>query len=200
MSDEKNIFQKIGDAVVDYAPGLAGVLALVPGVGVIPAAALGAVAALGRSFGLGTTAKPEEVLAAVTAADPPELRLKAQQADNDFKIRMREADLAETNAYLTDTQGARKMRSDHEAITGNSDYNLYLLAWTIVVGFFGLMALLFKFSLPPDQNGVIFVLFGALASGFGQVLNFFFGSNKNSGSKTAMIYNSTPGVPKMDIK
>lgn len=197
--EERNIFQKIGDAVVDFAPGLAGVLALVPGVGVIPAAALGAVAALGRSFGLGTNAKPEEVLAAVNAADPPELRLKAQQADNDFKIRMREADLAETNAYLGDIQGARGMKTAHETVTGKSDYNLYLLAWTIVVGFFALMALLFKFSLPLDQSGVVFVLFGALAAGFSQVLNFFFGSNKSSENKTAMIYNSTANLPKKEV-
>ena len=195
MAEEKNIFQKIGDAVVDYAPGLAGVLALVPGVGTIPAAALGAVAALGRSFGLGTTAKPEEVLAAISA--DPEMRLKVMIAENEFALKMKQAELDETKAFLSDVQSARSRQIEHEKATGQSDLNLYVLAWTIIVGFFVLIGVLLFVPLPPDQTGVLFMLFGALSAGFGSVLSFFFGSNKSSENKTAMIYNSTPNVPKM---
>lgn len=196
MAEERSVLQKIGDAIADYAPALAGVLTAT-GVGVPAAAAVAAVGGLARTFGLGSDAKPEEVLAAISA--DPEIRLKAMIAEQSFKAEMGRQEIEKLKAQLADVQGARTMRTEHEKITGKSDYNLYFLAWTIVVGFFALMGLLFHYTLPPDQNGVIFVLFGALASGFGQVLSFFFGSNKSSENKTAMIYNSTPGLPKKEV-
>jgi hypothetical protein len=42
-------------------------------------------------------------------------------------------------------------------------------------------------ALPPGQNEVIFMLFGAISSGFGQVLGFFFGSSKSSADKTQLL-------------
>ena len=39
-------------------------------------------------------------------------------------------------------------------------------------------------QLPQGSNDVVFMLFGALASGFGVVLQYFFGSSKSSSDKT----------------
>lgn len=194
--DERTIFQKIGDAVTDFAPGIATVLAAT-GVGAPVAAAVGAVGALGRAFGLGSQAKPEEVLSAISA--DPEIRLKAMIAENDFKAEMGRQEIKKLETELADVQSARTRQTDSEKATGKRDYNLYILAWVIVLGFFVLMALLLKFTVPPDQNGVIFMLFGALASGFTQILSYFFGSNKSSENKTNMIYNSTPNLPKKEV-
>ena len=185
MPEERSVFQKIGDAVTDYAPGLAGILALVPGVGTVPAAALGAVAALGRSLGLGSAAKPEDVLQAISA--DPEIRLKAMVAENDFKTEMGRQDLEKLKAELADVQSARLRQVESEKATGKRDLNLYVLAWTIILGFFILMGFLLKWPVPEDQNGVVFMLFGALATGFGQVLQYFFGSSKGSSDKNEQI-------------
>ena len=185
MPEERNIFQKIGDAVTDYAPGLAGILALVPGVGTVPAAALGAVAALGRSLGLGSSAKPEDVLSAIST--DPEIRLKAMVAENDFAVKMGQQDLDKLKAELADVQSARLRQVESEKATGKRDLNLYVLAWTIILGFFILMGFLLKWPVPEDQNGVVFMLFGALATGFGQVLQYFFGSSKGSSDKNEQI-------------
>ena len=185
MPEERSVFQKIGDAVTDYAPGLAGILALVPGVGTVPAAALGAVAALGRSLGLGSQAKPEDVLSAISA--DPEIRLKAMVAENDFAVKMGQQELDKLKAELADVQSARSRQVESEKATGKRDLNLYVLAWTIILGFFILMGFLLKWPVPEDQNGVVFMLFGALATGFGQVLQYFFGSSKGSSDKNEQI-------------
>lgn len=191
-SSDKNIFQRIGDAVTDYAPGIAGILALVPGVGTVPAAALGAVAALGKTLGLGTQAKPEDILQTIQSMPDSELKLKFVQAEQTFQLAQRDQDIKELQTRLADIQGARSMHTEHEKLTGKSDYNLYVLAWVLVVGFLVLIGFLLKVPVPEDQNGVLFMLFGALAAGFSQVLSFFFGSNKSSENKTDMLFNSTP--------
>lgn len=190
MADEKNVFQKIGDAVVDFAPGIATVLAAT-GVGAPIAAAVGAVGALGRAFGLGSTASPADVLAAISKADP-EAAIKIMVAENDFKIKMRDFELQELRAELGDIQSARSRQVAHETVTGKSDVNLYVLAWTIVVGFFGLMGLLFKYAVPADQTGVVFMLFGSLAAAFGAVIQYFFGSSSGSAAKTVMLSKAEP--------
>jgi len=189
MSDDKNVFQKIGDAVVDYAPALAGVLALVPGAGAVPAAAISALGALGKSLGLGTNAKPEDVLAAVTA--DPEIRLKAIVAENEFKLGMREADIEELKAKLADVQSARNRQIEHEKATGKSDINLYVLAWVLVIGFFGLTGMLLYFSYEgksiTDTTGTLFMLMGTMATCFGMVVGYFFGSSVGSAQKSDII-------------
>jgi hypothetical protein len=197
--EERNIFQKIGDAVVDYAPSVAGILALVPGVGVIPAAALGAVASLGKACGLGTNAKPEEVLAAVTA--DPEIRLKAQIAENDFKVKMRDAEIAEMNinldklrAQLSDIQNARLMNTEAIKATGKRDFNLYALAWLNTLGFYVMIGffiwMLFAqvtVSVPQALNDILFMLVGCLVTNYTGVNTYFFGSSAGSDLKTQLM-------------
>jgi hypothetical protein len=179
--DEKTIFQRIGDAVVDFAPGIATVLAAT-GVGAPVAGAVGALGALGRAFGLGSTAKPEEVLTAISA--DPEIRLKAMVADNDFKAEMGRQDLEAMRAELADIQSARTRQVESEKAIGRRDTNLYLLAWCICAGFFGLMAVLLFVKIPEDSTGVIFMLFGSLSAAFGGVVSYFFGSSKGSADKS----------------
>lgn len=184
MTDERSIFQKIGDAVTDFAPGIATVLAAT-GVGAPVAAAVGAVGALGRAFGLGSSAKPEDVLTAISA--DPEIRLKAMVADNDFKAKMRDLEIQELKTYIEDVQSARTRQVETEKATGRRDTNLYVLAWTIIGGFFGLMAVLLFVKIPEDSTGVIFMLFGSLSAAFGGVVSYFFGSSKGSADKSAEL-------------
>jgi uncharacterized membrane-anchored protein YitT (DUF2179 family) len=71
--------------------------------------------------------------------------------------------------------------------TGKRDYNLYILAWTVVVGFFGLCAALLFKAIPDGQNDIVYVLFGGLVTGFSTVLAYFFGSSKGSADKTKFL-------------
>lgn len=68
----------------------------------------------------------------------------------------------------------------------------YLLAGIIVVGYLVLVGYMAIHEAPEKNSGVLNTLFGALTLAFGGVVNYFFGSNKESAAKTQMIYDSTP--------
>jgi len=59
--------------------------------------------------------------------------------------------------------------------TGKRDVNLYVLAWIVVIGFFALVGILIWATLPQANIGPVNQLFGAMATGFGMVLQYFFG-------------------------
>jgi len=116
-----------------------------------------------------------------------ELQLKHKERLEELKIEEAKVALEETKAYLADTQSARQREVAVVQATGKKDYNLYILAWTIVVGFFALTGILMRYGLPADTSGVVNLLFGGLVSGFATVLGYFFGSSKGSADKTALL-------------
>jgi len=199
MAEEQSVFKKIASAVGTYAPGIASVLALIPGVGTLPAAAIGAVGILAKSLGMPSTAKPEDILATIQSMPDSELKLKFVQAEQAFQISKRDQDIKELQINLADTQNARGRQIEHEKITGKPEMFLYVLSTIIVLGFLAIVGVLLFVDVPSDQTNVLYALLGTLGTGFIMVLQYYFGSNKSSNHKTAMIYNSTPNQPKADV-
>ena len=115
-----------------------------------------------------------------TEADKAKVRLAELAAEGQLK---------ELGAYYADIQGARSREVEIVKATGKKDTNLYVLAWMLVGGFFALLATIMFVPIPPDQNGVVFMLFGSLASAFGAVIGYFFGSSKSSADKSAQLAN-----------
>lgn len=149
-----------------------------------------AIKMIGSALGVEPT---EDAVTTALQADP-EAMLKLKQFELDNKVELRKIVLEQERARLADVADARSRQIKHEETTGKSDTNLYVLAWTVVFGFFGLMALLCFKALPGDSSGVVFMLFGALATGFGQVLQYFFGSSKSSSDKTKLMATGQPSV------
>ena len=116
-----------------------------------------------------------------------ELEVEAQRLHYEAIDKERQASIDELKAYIGDVQNARSRQVEHEKATGNSDMNFYVLAWVVVLGFFALMGVLMFVEIPVKQTEVMFMLFGTLSSGFGAVLQYFFGSSKGSADKTAHI-------------
>jgi len=146
----------------------------------------GAVGALlGKALlGDGEDTTPENVMKAV---GDPETILKAKQFEMEHTVELQKLVIQQEQMRLADVADARKRQVGSEQATGKRDYNLYLLAWVLVTGFFGLVAMLVFKELPKDSTGVIFMLFGTLATGFGSVTNYFFGSSKSSQQKTELL-------------
>ena len=115
--------------------------------------------------------------------------VKIKDLQMKHKERLLELGTENDKVFIADIQNARQRQVELAKATGKKDYNLYILAWTVILGFFILCALLMKVTLPEGQNEVVFMLFGALASGFGQVLQYFFGSSKSSADKTVLMAN-----------
>ena len=125
--------------------------------------------------------KTGSVINSLVTSDQERLQLKNELA----KIEL-EANNKVRELELQDIQSARSRQIEHEKVAG-TDVNLYLLAWTIVIGFFALVATMIFVELPNSSNDVIFMLFGSLAAGFGSVIGYFFGSSKSSADKTVLM-------------
>jgi hypothetical protein len=71
--------------------------------------------------------------------------------------------------------------------TTTKDLHSYLLSLLIVVGFFILTYTLFFVELSAGSRDTALVLLGVFGSGFGAVINYFFGSSEGSKEKTKMM-------------
>jgi hypothetical protein len=174
---EENVWKEIGDNIVQYAPTLGAALAPVTG-GVSAIIGTG-VAALGKIFGLGSNPDPDALKQAI--ATDPQSALKLALADSQFQLDQYRAETDRLSLQLKDTESARSRQVEHEKVTGHADINLYVLAWVIVIGFFALTGLLLFFSFQgkelSDGSGTLFMLLGTMATCFGMVIGYFFGSS-----------------------
>lgn len=128
---------------------------------------------------------PDEVFDLIEAN--PESIIRLKEAEMAHKERLQALLLEEKKLELKDVADARARERAIVEATGKKDLNLYILAWTVIVGFFTLCAILMKISLPEGSSQVIYLLFGGLVAGFTQVLGYFFGSSKSSSDKTKLL-------------
>lgn len=143
-----------------------------------------------RTLGLDTS-EPQRIVE--TIKTDPSAALKLKELELAHQLELEKLNLETERIRLADVVSARQRETDTVKTTGKRDLNLYLLAWIIVAGFFGLIAALMivPTALSKEQGQVLLptitMLFGALAAGFGQVLQYFFGSSKSSQDKTAIL-------------
>jgi hypothetical protein len=184
MPEERSIFQKIGDSIADFAPGIATILTAT-GVGAPIGAAVGAVGALSRAFGLGSAAKPEDVLQAISA--DPEIRLKAMIAENGFRAEMGRQEIEKLRVQLADVQSARSRQVESEKAIGKKDWNLYILAYLGVGLPFILVGYFIYYGLPkmtPETALMVGGFVGIILSKYGSIFDYFFGSSQGSATKS----------------
>lgn len=135
--------------------------------------------------------EPTHEAIADALANNPDALMKLRELELNNAVSLQQLMLQQQAAEFADTANARNRQIEHEKATGKSDVNLYALAWTIIFGFFGLtLALLYcTYSGNPitDQTGVLYMLLGTLATSFGMVVGYFFGSSKSSAEKSALL-------------
>ncbi len=154
--------------------------------GPIGAVAGGAISLVASAFGLtdDEAKSPDKVFKAIQG--DPQATIKLQELQNRHKERLEELILKRDAVYLADRQSARQREVETTKTTGKRDINLYVLAWTVVVGFFSLTAVLMFIPI-ESATPVVTMLFGGLVSGFSMVLSYFFGSSKSSSDKTLLL-------------
>ena len=174
MADWKDVANVIANLAPTVGAGIGGPVGA--GVGV-------AIKALAGVFGI-TSAdpKPQEVLNAIQS--DPQAVLKLEQARISFETEKIKDTTEKFRLALADVQDARRLGT-----MGVKDTNLYILAWSMVGGFFTLLTFLLFKPVPADQSGVIFMLFGALSTSFGAVISYFFGSSAGSAAKSKELEN-----------
>lgn len=160
--DPKDLEKLAGTLVSAGAPIIGGIVG-----GPFGAIIGGLVPQIAAQFGLAPDAPPSAVAAAVEA-DP--------QAGNK---------LAALEAMYADVRDARQQTISLAKDGSTIAWGAPVISVVIVVGFISLVgALIFK-SVPDNQ--AVGMLFGALATAFGQVCNYWLGSSKGSSDKTAAM-------------
>lgn len=130
------------------------------------------------------------------AIGDPEAVIKMKQFEMEHKLELEKLLVEQERLRLADVMDARNRQIKSEEATGKRDYNLYALAWLIVIGFFALIGVLLftPGKLTKEEWAtilpVVTMLFGAMSAGFGQVLQYFFGSSKSSQDKTNLLAKS----------
>lgn len=163
----------VGRMVVSAAPIVGGVLAGPAG------AAAGAI--LAEKLGVPGTAA--DVAAALQADATSLLRVKEIESTE----RTRFAELAagvETAAIAAEASDRASARSREAAV---HDLTPAILAYSVTIGFFGVMATAIFHGLPTAGGEAILVLLGSLGTAWTAIISYYFGSTRGSEAKSALL-------------
>jgi hypothetical protein len=177
----------LGAKIATAAPLLGGIIAGPAGAGVGQVINL-----VAGALGLETEATPEAI--AQKLATDPEALLKLRQLETTHAEQLARIALEQARLELADRADARAREIEITRTTGRRDYQLYVLAWLVVLGFGGLCAILMRWPVPEGSSQVVYMLFGSLASGFTLVLQYFFGSSRSSQDKTQLLSQRLPST------
>lgn len=150
---------------------------LLPTIGRVIGGPLGgmAVEAVGKAIGISepTIAKVQDALDGNTLTDAQIVALR--EADAQLKVRMRELDIDLEKLATEDRDSARRMQTKTQSRVPA------VLALIITLGFFGVLAGLLTGHFDLWDNAGITMLIGSLATSWGMVVSFYYGSAANLG-------------------
>ena len=127
----------------------------------------------------------EAVIDAMATASPEQLAA-VKKIDADFKVQMKSLDIDLERIAVDDRKSARTMQTETKDILPR------LLAISVTLGYFGIIAYVLVSGLPMNGSEVLLMLLGTLSAGWTGVMAFYFGSSSGSQKKDAMIHNSIP--------
>lgn len=104
-----------------------------------------------------------------------------KQAELALQEKMKELDIQLDAIDAGDRASARQMQ------IANKSYVVPLLATLVTVGFFGILIGMMTSVFTVKDNQELLLLMGSLATSWGMVMNFFFGSSASSRTKDETI-------------
>jgi len=161
---------------------------LAPYLGTALAGPFGGLAASFLADKLGVETKTIEAVTKVfnDGAMTPDQVVLIKLAEIEFKKFTEANGITLEQLSVQNTQGARDMQ------IATKSWVPAALAVIITVGYLGILIGMMLGELKVTDNQALLILIGALASGFGTVLNFFLGSSRGSQSKDVILANSKP--------
>lgn len=158
-------WSKIGNLVAGVAPTIAGALAGPFG----PVASL-AVTALIKAIGLGDDATPDDLQAALVSGKP-ELLMQLRAAEQDFQLKLKQADIDMEKVFAQDRASAR------EREVAVRDWAPAVIASVVVTGFFLVLGTMAFFVLPVENKDALMLMVGGLIGSFAGIIAYYFGSS-----------------------
>ncbi len=120
-----------------------------------------------------------------TLNSTPEALLKLKRAEFNFKIKMKEIGIKESQLRADDRDSARS-REEMLIKFGHKDYTMQILALTVTVGFFGLIFSLLFVQIPSDATTFVKEILFLMGGYFGGIITYYFGSSEGSRIKDLM--------------
>ena len=108
----------------------------------------------------------------------PEVMLKLKQANNSFKIRMRELNNELVSAELSDMQDARKNHK-HSIMPA-------ILCCVLTVGLIAFTTALLFVTMPAENTRLIDTLFGAYLTNWISTVSYWVGTTRSSADKNKL--------------
>jgi hypothetical protein len=133
---------------------------------------------IGGIVGGGKPGDLEEAL----ISQKPETLLALKQAENDFKLKLREMDIDEEQVYAADRASAREL--------AKVDMGPHkLLSLTFIGGYFMILAAFFvgKFEIDPSLKEPFLILIGVITANVPSIMQFWFGTSSGSQRKTDIL-------------
>jgi len=124
--------------------------------------------------------KEDEIAAALAGADP-EMLLKMKQAEQSFKVTMKELDIKMEDIEARDRASARERQM------ALGDVTPAVLAYILTVGIFLVILGLFKYAIPEVNQSTIYILIGALGTAWVSAMQYFHGSSSGSKRKDVLM-------------
>lgn len=153
----------------------------------------GAVSALEDALGLTPTGTIDDrknaVTVAVAGATQDQL-IAIKTADQSYAVNMatlgfkNEADLAKIQA--DDRDSARKRETEVK------DNTPKILAYALVLGFFGVLGFMLFAEVPTSSRDLLNIMLGMLGTSFVSVISYYFGSTAGSSEKSKLLAASIP--------
>ena len=168
-------WKNIGNLVAGVAPTIAGALAGPFG----PVASI-AVTALVKAVGLGDDATPDDLQAALMSGKP-ELLLQLRTAEQDFELKLKQADIDIEKVYAGDRDSARRREMEVK------DKTPAVLAAVIVTGFFVVLGVMAFVVLPIENKDAMMLMVGGLIGSFAGVIAYYFGSSPGQQQRSSAL-------------
>lgn len=156
----------------EYAPHIAG--AVLSGGATLPSLAMKAI-----KDATGADVETETQLEALVSGSSPEEMIRLKQADNAFKIRMRELDQELDASELKDTQHAREQHKDSNMPS--------IICITLTLGLFAFVAALMIYEVPDNNRRMIDMIFGSYLTAWISSVAYFVGTTRGSSIKNAAL-------------
>lgn len=121
-----------------------------------------------------------DVETAILGAGADDL-LKLKEADNQFKLDMRRADIDLEKVHAGDRDSARK----REVATG--DWTNRILAAIYTLGYFWMLYYFMKYAMPEGNKDFLLPLLGVMTGGQVLIMQYYFGSSKGSSDKNVLL-------------
>jgi len=142
-----------------------------------------AVEAVGKALGM-SDATQDKIKKAMEAGQLSSEQIVAlRNAEDALKVRMRELDIQEEQLSFKDVADARDMQKVNKSRVPA------VLTFVVSTGFLGILVGMMSGALKVDDNQPLLLLLGALATGWGSVMQFWFGTTHDSGRKSDVIAN-----------